>query len=314
MKTLNSILPCIFLLVLTGCKEKKIEKNAEKMQQFVTDISSYARSMNPDFIIIPQNGIELAFKNTNPDKGVMSSYLSSINGIGVEELFYHGSLSVDNERLSMLKKLVSSKKIIIADYVSDNSNIANAIERSKNEGFISFPRRSDNYDYKFIPQSITDENGEDITRLNDAKNCLYLISTDNFADKQSMISAIGATNYDVVLIDLFFDESAFTKQEVQQLKEKANGAKRLLIAYISIGSAENYRYYWQSDWKQGKPSWLKKKYQGYQDEIWVQFWHKEWQNIIYGNDNSYIKKIIDAGFDGSYLDNVEAYYFLSDKD
>ncbi len=314
MRIIKIILSCILLLILTGCKEKKTERNAGKMQQFVTDISSYARSLNPDFIIIPQNGIELAFNNTDPDEGVMSSYLSSINGIGVEELFYDGNLSVDNERLSMLKKLAASKKIMVSDYISDNSNIPDAIGRSKNEGFISFPRRPDNYDYMFIPQSVTDENREDITSLNDAKNYLYLISTDNFTRKQSMLSAIEATNYDVILIDLFFEESSLTKQEVQQLKEKANGAKRLVIAYISIGSAENYRYYWQSGWKLGKPSWLKKKYQGYSDEIWVQFWHEDWQNIIYGNDNSYIRKIIDAGFDGAYLDNVEAYYFLSYRD
>ena len=55
---------------------------------------------------------------------------------------------------------------------------------------------------------------------------------------------------------------------------------------------------------------LKKKYDGYTDEFWVNFWEKEWQTIIYGNDNSYMKKIITAGFDGAYLDNVEAYYFL----
>jgi len=45
----------------------------------------------------------------------------------------------------------------------------------------------------------------------------------------------------------------------------------------------------------------------------VQFWNPEWQKIIYGNDDSYMKKILDAGFDGAYLDNVEAYYFLYNK-
>ncbi|MDD3741560.1 MAG: endo alpha-1,4 polygalactosaminidase, partial [Bacteroidales bacterium] len=98
--------------------------------------------------------------------------------------------------------------------------------------------------------------------------------------------------------------------EIQQLKTKANGGQRLVISYISIGSAENYRYYWKSDWKRNNPDWIKKKYDGYEDEFWVEFWNDEWQNIIYGNDSSYIKKIIDADFDGVYLDNVEAYYFL----
>ena len=84
----------------------------------------------------------------------------------------------------------------------------------------------------------------------------------------------------------------------------------MVISYINIGAAENWRYYWKDDWKLHHPRWLKKPYKGYQDEIWVKFWKKDWQEIIYGNDNSYMKKILDAGFDGAYLDNVEAYYFL----
>ncbi len=65
------------------------------------------------------------------------------------------------------------------------------------------------------------------------------------------------------------------------------------------------------DWvKLHRPNWLKKAYDGYEDEIWVEFWNEDWQNIIYGKNDSYTRKIIDARFDGVYLDNVEAYYFL----
>jgi len=58
------------------------------------------------------------------------------------------------------------------------------------------------------------------------------------------------------------------------------------------------------------PHWLRKKYEGYGDEYYVKFWAPEWRQIIFGNDNSYLKKIIDAGFDGAFLDNVEAYYAI----
>ena len=125
-----------------------------------------------------------------------------------------------------------------------------------------------------------------------------------------MINAIAAINFDVVLIDLFFNDVAFSSAEIQQLKTKANGGKRLVISYMNIGAAESYRYYWKDNWKLHKPKWLKKKYEGFEDEIWVKFWKDDWQDIIYGNDNSYTKRILNAGFDGVYLDNVEAYYFL----
>jgi len=317
-KQLWFIFCCVigFSVFLTACggddeDDEITDENAVRMQDFVKNISSYARTIKPNFIIIPQNGMELAFNDTDPNEGVMSSYISAINGVGVEELFYDGSLSPDNERLSMLRKLKSSVTVMVSDYVENNANIADAIQRNKNEGFISFPRSFDNYDYLLIPTTVTDENSNDIVKLSDAKNYLYLISSDRFDTKQEMISAIAATNYDVALIDLFFNGQPFTSEEIQLMRTKKNGGKRLLIAYISIGSAEKYRYYWQSGWKKGNPSWIKKNYEGYPDEFWVEYWNPEWQNIIYGNNQSYIKQIIDAGFDGAYLDNVEAYYFLT---
>ena len=308
-----AVIACLLFGMVScgGDDDEQIDENAARMQRFVADISAYAKGLHPGFIIIPQNGPELAFNNTDPADGKNISYLNAIDGIGIEELFYDGSLSVDRERLEMLQTLKSSAKIMVADFVSDAANLPDALKRSKDEGFIAFPRSSDNYDYELIPAIDSQtENADDINRLSDAKNYLYLISADRYANKQEMLNAINATNYDVVLIDLFFEGVALTDADVKSLKIKANGGKRLAISYISIGSAENYRYYWQNGWKKGNPSWLKKPYEGYSDEFWVEFWHFDWQNIIFGNNNSYIKKIIDAGFDGAYLDNVEAYFFL----
>jgi cysteinyl-tRNA synthetase len=300
---------------LLGCsKERRSDKAAEKMQDFVVSISKYARGYDADFIIIPQNGIELAFSNLDPNDGPNTSYMSSINGIGVEELFYNGTFALDGERLSMLQQLKSTKKILVSEFVSDNSNIPDAFARNYSEGFICFTRNSDNYHYKQIPDSVPNENAMDITNLSLAQNHLYLISTDNFSSKQEMIHAISLTNFDVVLIDLFFEGAELTSSEISQLKTKANGGQRLVISYVNIGSAEKFRYYWKKDWGLHHPLWLKRKYEGYDDEFIVKFWKKEWQDIIYGNDNSYMKKILEAGFDGAYLDNVEAYYSLYFKD
>lgn len=300
--------------LLSCSKEKRSDKAAEKMQDFVISISNYAREQDSDFIIIPQNGTELAFNNIDPNNGLNSTYMAAINGFGVEELFYNGTYSLDNERLSMLQQLKTSKKIMVAEYVTDNSNISDAINQNYNEGFICFPRTSSNYHYLQMPDSIIHPNTTDITNLSLAQNYLYLISTDNYSSKQDMINAISATNFDVVLIDLFFNGTEFTSSEINLLKTKANGGQRLVISYINIGSAEKFRYYWKKGWGLHHPLWLKRKYDGYEDEFWVKFWKKDWQDIIYGNDNSYMKKILIAGFDGAYLDNVEAYYFLYYKD
>lgn len=303
------------LLLLFSCgKEKKSNRAGEKMQQFIVDISNYSRSVSPGFIIIPQNGEELAFNNLDAEKGLKQNFMNAIDGFGIEELFYDGTLKVDDYRLDLCRKIAAEKKIMVADYLQDAGNYDNAWSRCDDNGFIGFPRVPANYDYMQIPDVVHHENSANVNTLKDAKNYLYLISSNAFISKQEMLNAIIATNFDAVIIDAFFNNELWSATEINQMKTKANGGKRLIISYMSIGSAEKYRYYWKEDWKLHKPKWLKKAYEGYEDEIWVKFWKKEWQDIIFGNDNSYLKKILDANFDGTYLDNVEVFYTLYHND
>jgi cysteinyl-tRNA synthetase, unknown class len=307
----------LLLISLCGfaCKEKKTVKAGIKMQDFIISISNYARAQDPDFILIPQNGEEILFEDTDPEKEINTALVQAIDGYGVEELFYNGgSYAPDDYRLGMLRKVNSSLKIMVADYLESDSNAPNAFQTADAEQFIAFPRGNSNYDYKTIPGTVHHENSNNVQTLAQAQNYLYLISTDNYSDKATFLSAIQQTNFDVVIIDAFFEDELLTASEVTSLKTKANGGQRLVIAYMNIGSAEKYRYYWKKTWGLHHPLWLKKKYDGYKDEIWVKFWKDEWQEIIYGNDDSYTKKLLDAGFDGAYLDNIEGFYFLYHKD
>lgn len=303
------ILP--ILLLLACSKDKRSNKAGVKMQQFVIDISHSARQKKSNFIIIPQNGIELCFSDLASDQGFDMDYMNAINGVGIEELFYDKTKVDDDYRLKMAQKIQTKKKVFVADYTPSMTNYHSAITQCDENGFIPFPRLNNNYDYSSIPSQPTwNENNNDILSLEEAKNYLYLISDAHFSTKSAFINAIDTTNYDVLFIDLFFKGQPFTKSDIQQLKTKDNGGKRLVIAYMDIGSAEKYRYYWESKWKLHHPNWLKKKYDGYNDEIWVKFWNKEWKDIIYSGSDSYLDRILNAGFDGVYLDNVEAYYFL----
>ncbi len=302
---------CLIGLLFASCaKDKNTDEAALKMQDFVISIAHQARAINPEFIIIPQNGVELAYLETDQAKGFCEDYLCTVDGFGVEELFYDGTLAVNTEWLDMLRELAPMKKIFVSDYITDRENISDAIQKNLREGFICFPRNEDNYDYWQISDSVINVNDGDIDKLEMAQNYLYMISADGFSSKEDMINALVSTNFDLLLIDLFFEDTVLTRIDLENLKIKANGGKRLVICYLNIGSAENFRYYWKDDWKLHHPSWIKKKYEGYEDEYWVEFWADEWQNIIYIDENSYLAKILDAGFDGVYLDNVEGYYFL----
>ena len=274
-------------------------KAGNEMQDFIIEISNFCREKNPNFILIPQNGAEICFQDLDAENGLHQELMQAIDGIGIEELFYNGNYEPDQYRLDLLKEIQKEKKVLISDYVSSDTEVSSAINISLNEGFICFPRISSNYDYLQIPNVVVQENNSDILSLKDAKNYLYLISNENFSSKSDFLNAVKATNFDLVLIDLFFGEEEFTSSEIQELKTKQNGGKRLVISYVSIGSAEKYRFYWKKYWALHHPLWLKKRYEGYKDEFWVKFWKDPWKEIMYKKDDSYFQKILNAGFDGA---------------
>jgi cysteinyl-tRNA synthetase len=121
---------------------------------------------------------------------------------------------------------------------------------------------------------------------------------------------IKASPYDLVVIDYGFDKdyaTAFPRQVVDMMKRKPDGSRRRLFAYLSIGEAEDYRYYWRPAWKTARPEWLEPQNPDWPGNYLVQFWHPQWQSLLFGTRDAYLDRIIDAGFDGAYLDGVDKF-------
>ena len=320
MKIRDIIGALIFLsfttLSLSCQKDKRIDYRQE-MRNFVIEISQKAKSQNPNFQIITQNGVDLICTDANYNEKLASEYISAIDGQGQEDLFFGYSrdnkptpqTTTDNLK-SYLSRLSKNGKIILTtDYCSSSENITLSQQQNHAAGFISFQATSRNLD--IIPQTHPqDENSDIITDLNKIKNFIYLINPENFPSKHEFIEAICATNYDLLIMDLFFEDDQFTAEEINQLRQKANGGRRLVIAYMSIGEAENYRYYWNPEWKRGNPSWLDKENSKWKGNYKVRYWNPEWKSIILGDDKSYLSRIINAGFDGVYLDIIDAFEFF----
>ena len=129
------------------------------------------------------------------------------------------------------------------------------------------------------------------------------------------IAAIGKTKFDLVIMDYSqdgSDESRFKTYEINAIKNSPGGPK-LVLSYMSIGEAESYRWYWKNEWDTnndgnpdpGAPSWLGPENPEWVGNYKVKYWESDWQAIIY----SYLDKIIEAGFDGVYLDIIDAYEY-----
>ena len=319
------IITLIFItLVITSCKKNPVPENIDfkqEMRQFVSEISSYAKGKNPNFAIIPQNGANLVSLNGEENGSPNQEYINVIDGIGQEDLYY-GYKSDDKETpsstTSWLKTFLDmaknngTVKILVTDYCSTHSKMDNSYSKNKANGFLSFSANHRGLDnIPNYPTSILNENSDVITNLQEAKNFLYLISPDNeYSTPQEFVDAVRNTNYDLIIMDYFFAGKEFTAQQILQLKQKANGGKRLIISYMSIGESEDYRYYWNSDWKKNPPTWLEKENPNWEGNYKVRYWEQEWKDIIVGKEDSYLTRIVDAGFDGVYLDIIDAFEYF----
>jgi len=293
------------------------------MRDFVIGLGTYAKSSNPDFKIIPQNGIELVTLNGEEDGRPSKEYLELIDGHGQEDLFYGYKRDNVKTAKSISERLVSylqvsqqmGNTIFVIDYCSDADKIKDAKAKNENFDFVSFaaPER----DLTVVPEILDTPNilkSKDIYDLKDASNFLFFLNYDEFNTKQSVIAAIAESDYDVGFMDMFFnDGTPYSSSMIEQLKTKSNGAKRLVISYMSIGEAEDYRFYWQSLWSEETPTWLDEENKNWPGNFKVKYWEKQWQNIIFGNNDSYLDRILATGFDGVYLDIIDAFYHFEEQ-
>ena len=299
--------------------ENTVANSKQKMRDFVIGISQYSKAINPKFNIIPQNGIELVSIDGKNTQQKNNEYLNAIDAVGQEDLWY--GYDDDNQAtpavtISYLKEFLnlarsSNKKILVTDYCSTSTKVDNSYLQNNNSGYVSFAANQRELNtIPNYPVKIYLENNAAVTSMGQVKNFLYLINPTNYSSKNSFINAVVTTNYDLLIMDLFFtDGTPFTALEINQLKNKSNGGKRLVVSYMSIGEAEDYRYYWESGWSKNKPVWLDAENPAWPGNFKVRYWSSDWQNIIYSNENSYLKKILNAGFDGVYLDIIDAFEY-----
>ena len=128
---------------------------------------------------------------------------------------------------------------------------------------------------------------------------------------------LAASPYDVIVIDSEDYpggvERALTRAEIEAMKKKPDGSRRLVISYFSVGEAESYRYYWKPEWTKRKPSWVGKENKEWKENFLVKYWEPTWQNIIFGNPSAFADRVLAQGFDGFYIDRADAYYYFGDN-
>jgi cysteinyl-tRNA synthetase, unknown class len=124
------------------------------------------------------------------------------------------------------------------------------------------------------------------------------------------MKSVAASPFDLMVVDYSrdgSDEQAFTPGDIARMKTNPGGGRRHVLAYMSIGEAESYRYYWKRDWATEKPVWMLGENPDWKQNYTVCFWDAGWQDTFCGHPQAYLDKIIAAGFDGVYLDKCDVF-------
>ena len=167
-------------------------------------------------------------------------------------------------------------------------------------------------------------------------------------------AAAARSPHDLLVIDEAFEGPERTQRRnetLRALKRKPDGGRRLVLAYLSIGEAEDYRAYWGRDWVASglmlqparssdfsaispaqasprpaettvavgrsrqplraptlaAPAWLGDENTAWRGNFRVRYWDAGWQAMIFGSETAALERIIDAGFDGVYLDRADVH-------
>ncbi len=125
---------------------------------------------------------------------------------------------------------------------------------------------------------------------------LYVLQSVYFSDLLD-------TDFDMAVIDC--DDSRLKKSEVAAIKRQ----DKYLISYLSIGEAEDYRDYWQDIWISNESGLIDEENPNWPGNYKVRYWRNQWKNIVFER----LRYIQDKGYDGVYLDVIDAYRYFQDK-
>jgi cysteinyl-tRNA synthetase len=137
----------------------------------------------------------------------------------------------------------------------------------------------------------------------------YILQADSFAKtKSSAVAQLKASGRDWIVLDAAFTgDTQWEQADLDTIRSDKAGRK--VVAYLSIGEAEDYRPYWKSEWGSNgnrttsAPVWLGIENPDWKGNYQVKYWNADWQKLI-------LPAIDDAmarGFDGVYLDIVDGF-------
>ena len=147
-----------------------------------------------------------------------------------------------------------------------------------------------------------------------AGSMAYVLQADGLAQsREAVVEKLRTCERDVIVLDAVFSTDAGEWKPAELASIRAGKKGRRVVAYVSVGEAEDYRLYWQKSWDAngdgkpdaGAPTFLDVENPDWKGNYKVRYWQPEWQKIMLPA----VDRVVAQGFDGIYLDIVDAFEF-----
>jgi cysteinyl-tRNA synthetase len=131
-------------------------------------------------------------------------------------------------------------------------------------------------------------------------------------EDEAAIERLAAADLPLVVVDPVGSVRGTESFDDAAMVRRLRGSGRtLVLAYLNVGQAEDYRTYWRGYWRKpsagarGEPDYLLgADPEGWPGNYTVAFWDLRWRSVLWGGGTAPLDAIARAGFDGVYLDWV----------
>ena len=143
----------------------------------------------------------------------------------------------------------------------------------------------------------------------DPASFAYILQADSFAKtKSAAVAQLKESGRDWIVLDtVFAGDTPWERADLDAIRSGEAGRK--VLAYISIGEAEDYRPYWRSEWVSNgqrtadAPAWLGIENPEWKGNYQVKYWNADWKKLMLAA----VEDAMARGFDGVYLDIVDGF-------
>ncbi|MBQ5348305.1 MAG: endo alpha-1,4 polygalactosaminidase, partial [Phascolarctobacterium sp.] len=262
--------------------------------------------------------IYVADKYVQDGEAKVNNFLQSVDGVLLEGLnfgyeFKDDKKTPDKVRKDILARLILPVKagvpVFNIDYCENLRNRSMATIMARKDNVVNFSS-----DRNLTSISVAELNPNDVNSLSEVNNFIAVFNPQKYDVKGMYLSALQRSNYDLLIIDAFYHGVLLTAEDIAKLKVKPNGKRRLVYSYLSTGEAEDYRYYWKSEYKKNPPAWLEEANENWEGNYKVEYWHPEWKAILFQGKDSYLNKLLACGYDGAFLDVIDSFYYFEAKE